>query len=229
MSRVEFERIDLCNYLSTGQSAGRITVGTRTWSVSKCSRNHASQYELFVPVSGLHTFNWLYCYWQIPVCIVVSAIAAVVLFSDLITDANRLQIQTVDDPTSLSSIAGHHSPVLGLQRCLLGAKTIKKNSTQNKTQTQRARAYEVTSFLSRDCELSTETCSKNVYSPGPWCPSRCNLKCGPLLRLFPFYRKQSIMYREVTPPVQCTHTIRIAFALQQQFLWMPLHMLCYYY
>ena len=38
------------------------------------------------------------------------------------------------------------------------------NSTQNKSQTQRARA---TSFLSTDCELSMETCSKNVYSPGP--------------------------------------------------------------
>ena len=51
-----------------------------------------------------------------------------------------------------------------------GAKTIKKNtnSTQNKSQTHRARAYEVTSFLSTDCELSTETCSKNVYSLGPW-------------------------------------------------------------
>ena len=48
-----------------------------------------------------------------------------------------------------------------------GSKTIKKNSTQKKHQTQCARAYEVTSFLSTDCELSTETCSKNVYSPGP--------------------------------------------------------------
>ena len=47
-----------------------------------------------------------------------------------------------------------------------GAKTIKKNtnSTQNKSQTHRAKQYEVTSFLSTDCELSTETCSKNVYS-----------------------------------------------------------------
>ena len=43
----------------------------------------------------------------------------------------------------------------------------KKNSTQNKSQTQRARAYKVTSFLSTDCELSTEMCSKNVYSLGP--------------------------------------------------------------
>ena len=51
-----------------------------------------------------------------------------------------------------------------------GAKTIKKNtnSTQNKYQTHRAKQYEVTSFLSTDCELSTETCSKNVYSLGPW-------------------------------------------------------------
>ncbi len=49
-----------------------------------------------------------------------------------------------------------------------GAKTIKKNtnSTQNKSQTHRAKQYEVTSFLSTDCELSTETCSKNVYSRG---------------------------------------------------------------
>ena len=56
---------------------------------------------------------------------------------------------------------------------LLGARPIKKNtnSTQNKSQTQRAKQYEVTSFLSTDCELSTETCSKNVYSIGPWCSS----------------------------------------------------------
>ena len=51
----------------------------------------------------------------------------------------------------------------------LWAKTIKKNtnSTQNKSQTHCAKQYEVTSFLSTDCELSTETCSKNVYSLGP--------------------------------------------------------------
>ena len=50
-----------------------------------------------------------------------------------------------------------------------GAKTIKKNtnSIQNKSQTHRAKQYKVTSFLSTDCELSTETCSKNVYSLGP--------------------------------------------------------------
>ena len=51
-----------------------------------------------------------------------------------------------------------------------GSKNIKKNtnSTQNKSQTHRVKQYEVTSFLSTDCELSTETCSKNVYSLGPW-------------------------------------------------------------
>ena len=50
-----------------------------------------------------------------------------------------------------------------------GAKTIKKitNSTPNKSQTHRAKQYEVTSFLSTDCELSTDPCSKNVYSLGP--------------------------------------------------------------
>ena len=56
-----------------------------------------------------------------------------------------------------------------------GAKTIKKNtnSTQNKRQTHRAKQYKVTSFLSTDCELSTETCSKNVYSLGPRWKDSC--------------------------------------------------------
>ena len=51
----------------------------------------------------------------------------------------------------------------------LGAKIIKKtqNSTQNKRQTYRAKQYKVTSFLSTDCELSTNPCSKNVYNLGP--------------------------------------------------------------
>ena len=51
-----------------------------------------------------------------------------------------------------------------------GAKTVKKNtnSTHKKSQTHRAKQYEVTPFLNTACELSTETCSKNVYSLGPW-------------------------------------------------------------
>ena len=54
-----------------------------------------------------------------------------------------------------------------------GVKTIKQNtnSTQNKSETHHAKQYEVTSFLSTDCELSTETCSNNVYSLGPMCLS----------------------------------------------------------
>ena len=50
-----------------------------------------------------------------------------------------------------------------------GAKIIKKtqNSTQNKRQTYHAKQYKVTTFLSTDCELSTNPCSKNVYNLGP--------------------------------------------------------------
>ena len=60
-------------------------------------------------------------------------------------------------------------PPCGFDHIKPWAKTIKKNtnSTQNKSQTHRAEQYEVTSFLSTDCELSTETCSKNGYSLGP--------------------------------------------------------------
>ena len=70
--------------------------------------------------------------------------------------------------------------------CVLwpGAKNIKKNTnpTQNKSQTHRAIQYEVTSFLSTDCELSTETCSKKVYSLGP----RFNQKNGQLYFFFSY-------------------------------------------
>ena len=52
----------------------------------------------------------------------------------------------------------------------LGPKTIKKNtnSTPNKSHTQRARAYKVTSFLNTVCELSTNPCTRCLYSLGPW-------------------------------------------------------------
>ena len=50
-----------------------------------------------------------------------------------------------------------------------GSKTIKKNnSTTTKSPTRSAKAYEVTSFLSTDCELSTNPCSRFLYSLGPW-------------------------------------------------------------
>ena len=41
------------------------------------------------------------------------------------------------------------------------------NSTPNDSQTQRARTCEVRSFLSTDCELSTNPCSRFLYSIGP--------------------------------------------------------------
>ena len=85
----------------------------------------------------------------------------------------------------------------------LGAKTIKKNtnSTQNKSQTHRAKQYKVTSFLSTDCELSTETCSKNVYSLGPW---SLNFEIWSLpeyiMRFLETWIKRSV---EVYPPEAC--------------------------
>ena len=54
------------------------------------------------------------------------------------------------------------------------AKNIKKNtiSTPNKSQTHRAEQYKVTSFLSTNCELSTETCSRLLYNLGPTATTR---------------------------------------------------------
>ena len=66
----------------------RIGVGTHTWSVSKCSRSDHS--EFFVPVSRLQTLNLLYCYRQLTVCVVVSAIAVFRLVDNLMP--GRLQI-----------------------------------------------------------------------------------------------------------------------------------------
>ena len=81
------------------------------------------------------------------------------------------------DGAAFVASARDTSPLVALlvfdaQMQQLGAKTIKKNtnSTQNKSQTHRAKQYEVTSFLSTDCELSKETCSKNVYSLDPLLP-----------------------------------------------------------
>ena len=82
------------------------------------------------------------------------------------------QFASLYSPTTSTNIM-IDMKVPAMDNCTLswtpGAKTIKKNTnpTQNKSKTHRAKQYEVTSFLSTDCELSTETCSKNVYSLGP--------------------------------------------------------------
>ena len=66
----------------------------------------------------------------------------------------------------------------------------KKNSTQNKSQTQRARAHKDTSFLNTDCELSTETCSTNVYSfdPRPTIRSVVSKRCSLTVEALPLTR-----------------------------------------
>ena len=58
---------------------------------------------------------------------------------------------------------------MGIVRCETRGQDYKEKHKldSNKSQTHRAKQYEVMSFLSTDCELSTETCSKNVYSIGP--------------------------------------------------------------
>ena len=60
------------------------------------------------------------------------------------------------------------------------SKTIKKNtnSTPNKSQTKRAKAYKVTSFLNTDCELSTNPCSRFLHSLGPLCFQLCQIHCN---------------------------------------------------
>ena len=56
---------------------------------------------------------------------------------------------------SASATYGGITESISLEKLTPGAKTIKKNtnSTQNKSETHRAKQYEVTSFLSTDCEL----------------------------------------------------------------------------
>ena len=56
------------------------------------------------------------------------------------------------------------------ERCRpTGTKIIKKNTKLDSKQTSNVPCYQykVTSFLSTDCELSTNPCSKNVYNLGP--------------------------------------------------------------
>ena len=65
-----------------------------------------------------------------------------------------------------------------------------KNSTQNKSQTQRATAYKVTSFLlSTYCEMSTDTCSKYVYSPVPMLST-----CAPHVHYVMVYSKAVVHF-----------------------------------
>ena len=61
-------------------------------------------------------------------------------------------------------------------RVIPGPKIIKKNtnSTPNKSQTQRARAYKVTSFLSTDCALAPRHVRDLLIVLGPIPTSKVN-------------------------------------------------------
>ena len=78
------------------------------------------------------------------------------------------QMRSADWPVARSLMLLQDRSTANSNRDIVGQDYKKNtNSTQNKSQTHRAKQYEVTPFLSTDCELSTETCSKNVYSLGP--------------------------------------------------------------
>ena len=71
VSRFEFTWI----YLATGQSARRIGLGMRTWSVyTRCRDPAGHDSDFFVRVSPSLTFNLIYCCRQLTVSTVVSAI-----------------------------------------------------------------------------------------------------------------------------------------------------------
>ena len=94
------------------------------------------------------------------------------------------------------------------------AKTIKKNtnSTQNKSQTHRAKLYEVTSFLSTDCELSTETCSKNVYSLGP-----LSSLFGSYVDIFPYMGTQCLNINPYTMCIIGTVSVKEVTLLKSRY------------
>ena len=62
-----------------------IGLGTRTWSVAMRCRDPAGQSEFFVRVLHLKTFNWMYCYREFIVGIVVSAIAVFRLVDNILS------------------------------------------------------------------------------------------------------------------------------------------------
>ena len=51
---------------------------------------------------------------------------------------------------------------------VIGPRLQRKTQTRLKTNLKLTVLNNTCSILSTDCELSTETCSKNVYSLGPW-------------------------------------------------------------
>ena len=66
-----------------------IGLGTRTWSVAMRCSDPAGQSELFVHVLHLKTFNWMYCYREFMVGIVVSAIADFRLVDNMLSSSHH--------------------------------------------------------------------------------------------------------------------------------------------
>ena len=64
-----------------------IGLGTRTWSVAMRCRDPAGQSEFFVRDLHLKTFNWMYCYREFIVGIVVSAIAVFRLVDNVLSSS----------------------------------------------------------------------------------------------------------------------------------------------
>ena len=64
-----------------------IGLGTRTWSVAMRCSDLAGQSEFFVRVLHLKTFNWMYCYREFIVGIVVSAIAVFRLVDTILSSS----------------------------------------------------------------------------------------------------------------------------------------------
>ena len=114
-------------------------------------------------------FNLLYCtFLDISPTFVVPLILSFLILSSSVTPLIHLNILICATSNFFSCVS--FTAHVSAPYIIAGAKTIKRNTntTQNKSQTHCAKQHKVTSFLNTDCELSTETCSKNVYSIGPW-------------------------------------------------------------
>ena len=58
-----------------------------TWSVTMCCLDPAGQCEFFLPVTRLKILNWMYCYRELIVGIVVSAIAVFRLVDNILSSS----------------------------------------------------------------------------------------------------------------------------------------------
>ena len=96
------------------------------------------------------------------------------------SDTWRYTRVSPDDSHSCFHVAAIHAPFdrsSWMTLSISWAQDYNKNSTPNKSQTQGARAYEVTSFVSTDCEFSINPCSK--FTPASTLPQSRYPSTGP--------------------------------------------------